>query len=677
MMPDSTRQTARTRLDVTLQQVARDVVTALGYLGAMVATVEKDGSLPVRAVFFDPQLAPLEKVEPWEKRISRLMGRDLSITNPDPTIARVYLNEDRYKSNLSVQAVKAREPVVSDDFFSLFTPILPGVVRPIFKTIQLGFGIKQVVAVPFFLEGSGDSEPEIVGNLFAIKQGVIREQDKIILTAFGRQAAAAIELERQRTQVLEVAKELTTELQASLHQDEQAIVQQIVEGVVSVLGYVAALVSTYERDDSLSLRVSHFNGKYVDVGQVEQWETAVSQLMGRRVSIMNPDPKLDRVYVHQAGFRDNLSVRAFHERKPVVSDEIYSLFTPVVPEATRPVFAEMIQPALGVKQVIAVPFFLETASSGNEMQFVGNLFAATADPEGFKREEIDLLQGFGQQAAVGIRNARLYREVEELYSKAEQQRHEIEKLYQTAEEQRQVAEVFGKMAFSAAANVHALRNHVGAFRAFMQILAMVKDDPIQLREMLQSTSRYIKRLEDATAILDGLHEPWHEVTDEYVDVNRALEIAISKANDTLNLDGHIEVQTDFARDLPKIRTSFDMLAEAFRILMKNGMEAILEKESAEDGTQVSPYTGHIQVRSCCHEDDTIEVVIGDDGVGISEEHMAAMFQMRWSTKETGMGFGLFWLKDYVLGLNGRVEVSSTLGEGTTFRIVLPGCKNGD
>jgi hypothetical protein len=337
----------------------------------------------VRAVYFDSQLAPLEKVESWERRISKLVGRDLSITNPDPSFARVFLNQDKYKDNLSVKAVQAREPVVSDDFFSLFTPILPGVTRPMFKAIELGFGIKQVVAVPFFLEGSSDSEPEIVGNLFAIKQGVVKEQDKIILTAFGRQAAAAIELERHRTQVLEVAKELTTELQASLHQDEQAIVKQIVEGVVSVLGYVAALVSTYEQDDSLSLRVSHFNPTYVDIEQVKQWETAVAQLMDRKVSIINPDPQTDRVYVHQPAFQDNLSVRAFHERKPVVSDEIFSLFTPVVPEESRTIFREMIQPVLGVKQVIAVPFFLQTNLPKAVMQFVGNLFVATADAEGF------------------------------------------------------------------------------------------------------------------------------------------------------------------------------------------------------------------------------------------------------------------------------------------------------
>jgi signal transduction histidine kinase len=362
----------------------------------------------------------------------------------------------------------------------------------------------------------------------------------------------------------------------------------------------------------------------------------------------------------------------------VVSDEIFSLFTPVLSEKARTYFQEVIQPALGVKEVIAVPFFLEPTSPKEESQFVGNLFAATGDPEGFKQEEIELLQGFGQQAAVGIRNARLFREVEDLYSRSENQRQEIEELYQTAEEQRQVAEVFGKMAFSAAANVHALRNHVGAFRAFMQILAMVKDDPIQLREMLDSTDRYVKRLEVATAILDGLHEPWREVRDEYVDVNRALALALEKANDIHNLDGHIEVIETLGAALPKVRTSYEMLAEAFRILIKNGMEAILEKHpEVKSGFPASAYVGRLQVTSAAVSRETVEIVIQDDGVGIHPENMEAMFQLRWSTKETGMGFGLFWLKDYVEGLNGRVEVESTLGEGTTFRVLLPGCQQGD
>jgi signal transduction histidine kinase len=168
------------------------------------------------------------------------------------------------------------------------------------------------------------------------------------------------------------------------------------------------------------------------------------------------------------------------------------------------------------------------------------------------------------------------------------------------------------------------------------------------------------------------------VSDEYVDVNRSLELAITKANDILNLDGHIEVAESFGTSLPKVRTSYEMLAEAFRILIKNGMEAILEKHpEAKSGAPVAAHIGVLRVSSRTLGKDMLEVEIQDDGVGIHPENMSEMFQLRWSTKETGMGFGLFWLKDYVQGLNGRVEVESHFGEGTTFRIFLPGCSKED
>ena len=49
-------------LDFALQQVVYDVVTALGYSGAMVATHEQGDALPVRALFVDPNLATMEQI---------------------------------------------------------------------------------------------------------------------------------------------------------------------------------------------------------------------------------------------------------------------------------------------------------------------------------------------------------------------------------------------------------------------------------------------------------------------------------------------------------------------------------------------------------------------------------------------------------------------------------------
>ncbi|OQY20890.1 MAG: hypothetical protein B6I35_09740 [Anaerolineaceae bacterium 4572_32.2] len=437
-------------LEATLEQIVYDVVEALGYTGAMVATYEQGDSLPVRALYVSPNLATLEQIHKWETEISKYTEQPVSITDPD--IARVFVYQDEYKDNLSVRAFKAGGPVASSELYYLFTPIAPLASRPLVAGIQQALGIQEVIAVPFFLETlvNGQLEREIVGNLFVAKQGPISQQDKLVLSAFGRQAAAAIKSERRRLHI-QVAQEIVFEMQSSLH-DEVQILQQIVEGVVSDLGYVGAMVATYEPDDSLPVRALCISPDLATMEQIHEWETEISKYTKQPVSIT--DPAIARVFVYQDECRHNLSVRAFRAGGPVTSDALYDLFTPIAPPASKPVVGG-IQQALGIQQVIAVPFFLRAFTGGRaKRECVGNLFAATRSKK-LSAGEIELLKAFAQQAAVGIRNAQLYRK---------------------AEERRQVAQVFGKMAFSAAAFVHKLRNHIAAFQTHLHLVQVAPPD---------------------------------------------------------------------------------------------------------------------------------------------------------------------------------------------------------
>lgn len=662
------RKFSETRLGITLQTIAHDVVNTLGYVGAMVATCEENNAVLMRAFYLDPAIASEEQIYAWEERIAEITNTPVNIT--DPSFTRVYVDRREDRDNLSVQAIRKQKSVTSNSLFSLFTPVTPVDTRPLFdKVIQPALGIKQVIAVPFFLESFDGSESEIVGNLVAAKNGDITRQDELILTAFGRQAAAAIEIERQRLQVLQVAKQLTTEIQTRIGREDE-ILQQIVDGVVSVLGYMGAMLATYEKEDeTLPLRAVCFDSSL----EIEKWEERIFRLMRNPISIAHPDPQVARVYVHDEAYSENLSVKAVEARGPVVSDDLSSLFTPFVPSAARPVL-RLLQRTVGIRQVIAVPFFLETAEN-EEPEIVGNLFAATTRADGFLSEEIELLRTFGQQAAAGIRNARLYREVGQLYRKAEQQRHEIETLYRKADERRQVAELFGKMAFNAAANVHTLRNHIGAFSTHLQLMLMYKHDPERLQSLLESGPRYVARLKEASAILDSLHEPWHEQSDEPVDVNKALTEALKKVNDRLNLGEKIHIDCGLSEDLSPVNTSYDMFVEAFKILVKNGMEAILEKNKiGGDGAYhgvPDMILGILRVESRAIDANTLEIIVQDNGSGIAPDDINNIFDLHWSTKDAGMGFGLFWLKDYVEGLGGRVWVESIQREGTTFHVLLP------
>jgi len=71
--------------------------------------------------------------------------------------------------------------------------------------------------------------------------------------------------------------------------------------------------------------------------------------------------------------------------------------------------------------------------------------------------------------------------------------------------------------------------------------------------------------------------------------------------------------------------------------------------------------------------DFIEVSISDTGCGIPEENMERIFNPFFTTKEgaKGNGLGLSVVKTIVHRHQGRIEVKSKIGKGTTLKIVLP------
>jgi signal transduction histidine kinase len=113
--------------------------------------------------------------------------------------------------------------------------------------------------------------------------------------------------------------------------------------------------------------------------------------------------------------------------------------------------------------------------------------------------------------------------------------------------------------------------------------------------------------------------------------------------------------------LPPVKTSPDMLIEVFRVLVKNAAEAVNERGQGNE----------LWLGSRLGADSAVEVLIRDCGTGIKPENLNRIFELGWSTKKEGMGFGLFWAKDFVEGLGGNIQVESVWGQGTTFCVSLP------
>ena len=74
---------------------------------------------------------------------------------------------------------------------------------------------------------------------------------------------------------------------------------------------------------------------------------------------------------------------------------------------------------------------------------------------------------------------------------------------------------------------------------------------------------------------------------------------------------------------------------------------------------------------------TVTIYVTDDGVGMKKEDISRLFQKfirldnAMSSKTTGSGLGLYWVKKIVELHGGTVRVASKIGKGSTFTIVLP------
>lgn len=76
-------------------------------------------------------------------------------------------------------------------------------------------------------------------------------------------------------------------------------------------------------------------------------------------------------------------------------------------------------------------------------------------------------------------------------------------------------------------------------------------------------------------------------------------------------------------------------------------------------------------------DDNIELSVTDDGSGISEEDLPHVFERLYVSRhqplerESGSGLGLAIVKELVTAMNGDVQIFSTIGSGTTIKVIFP------
>jgi signal transduction histidine kinase len=119
---------------------------------------------------------------------------------------------------------------------------------------------------------------------------------------------------------------------------------------------------------------------------------------------------------------------------------------------------------------------------------------------------------------------------------------------------------------------------------------------------------------------------------------------------------------DLPPSLPLIQADANQLRRALLNLIRNAMEAM-------------PDGGVVTVRAPAlpapDAERSVQVEIADSGPGIPQEDLAHIFSAFFSTKATGTGLGLPLTQQIIEEHGGSLLVASHLGQGTSFRVVLP------
>jgi signal transduction histidine kinase len=121
---------------------------------------------------------------------------------------------------------------------------------------------------------------------------------------------------------------------------------------------------------------------------------------------------------------------------------------------------------------------------------------------------------------------------------------------------------------------------------------------------------------------------------------------------------HVRVEVDAPITVPSVNGDAAMLRQAFLNLAINACQAM-------------PNGGTLRLSCAPVSRDRVEVRFEDAGVGIPAANLGKIFDLYFTTKDHGSGIGLSMVYRIIQLHDGEVEVQSTPGRGTTFRVLLP------
>ena len=281
--------------------------------------------------------------------------------------------------------------------------------------------------------------------------------------------------------------------------------------------------------------------------------------------------------------------------------------------------------------------------------------------------------------------------------------HNLSHQKELAQEEQQTTRL-AQLSVIAAGFAHEIRNPLAGIRGATQLLqGRIKDDT----SAFEYTTVMLREIDRLSSLLEQLLQlsPHARFTPQPMNVHKVLTDVLLLERGTTPKG--VKIITQFDPSLPDVEGDEIQLAQVFRNIIKNGLQALqgirggiltVTTRIATDFHILRSATALFPVlepsrpapterpprprRTPAPSDrfDTpqsirmarfLSVDISDNGSGIAPEHLGQLFTPFFTTKSGGTGLGLAISQRIVVQHGGLIRVDSEAGQGTTFHVYLP------
>ncbi len=285
------------------------------------------------------------------------------------------------------------------------------------------------------------------------------------------------------------------------------------------------------------------------------------------------------------------------------------------------------------------------------------IVAASARPDGFDSGQLRLLEAVSYHVGVALKNAQLFARLQESYTQLDEAQDGLvrsEKL-----------RALGEMASGVA---HDFNNVLGAILGRAQLLKLSLRDAEAVAELeiieraAHDGAATVRRLQDFTRVRTD--RSFRPVAMAQV-VEDCLSLTRGRWRDEAGRAGIVYDVTHVAGDVPEVAGEASELREVLTNLILNSLDAMPAGGTLRLATDVTP-AGEVRL------------TVADSGEGMSDEVRARIFDPFFTTKGVrGVGLGLSVVYGIVQRHGGRIEVTSTPGQGSTMHVLLPPIDDAD